>query len=134
MTLALADKWIWDFWLARDGADWHIYFLQADKSLGNPELRHRHVTQGHAVSRDLVNWTHLGTCFGPAEGPAWDDWTTWTGSVVKGTDGRWHLFYTGTNHDDGGMKQRIGHATSTDMHSWQTGRRRAGARHLAAGL
>ena len=119
MTLAFADKWIWDFWLARDRADWHIYFLQADKNLGNPELRHRHVTQGHAVSRDLVNWTHLGTCFGPAEGPAWDDWTTWTGSVVKGTDGHWHLFYTGTNHADGGMKQRIGHATSNDMHSWQ---------------
>lgn len=119
MALALKDKWIWDFWLARDGADWHIYFLQADKSLGDPELRHRNVTQGHATSRDLVNWTHLGTCFSPAAGPAWDDWTTWTGSVLQGPDGIWHLFYTGTNHGDGGLRQRIGHATSTDMHSWQ---------------
>ena len=56
MALALADKWIWDFWLAKDGPDWHIYFLQADKSLGDPDLRHRNVTQGHAVSRDLVDW------------------------------------------------------------------------------
>lgn len=119
MVLALKDKWIWDFWLARDGADWHIYFLQADKALGDPELRHFNVTQGHAVSRDLVNWTYLGTCFGPADGPAWDDYTTWTGSVVKGPDGTWHLFYTGTSRADEGMKQRIGHAVSRDMQSWQ---------------
>lgn len=119
MVLALDDKWIWDFWLARDGADWHIYFLQADKSLGDPELRHRNVTQGHAVSRDLRTWTHRGTCLSPAPGPAWDDWTTWTGSVVKDGDGLWHLFYTGTRHgEEQGLKQRIGHATSRDMHSW----------------
>lgn len=119
MVLAIKDKWIWDFWTAHDGEDWHIYFLQADKSLGDPELRHRNVTQGHAVSRDLSNWTHRGTCFAPSAGPAFDDWTTWTGSVVRDDAGLWHLFYTGTSHADGGLKQRIGHATATDMHSWQ---------------
>ena len=120
MVLALKDKWIWDFWLARSGEEWHIYFLQADKSLGDPELRHRNVTQGHAVSRDLSTWTHLGTCLTPAPAPAWDDWTTWTGSVIQGPDGLWHLFYTGTRHgEEQGLRQRIGHATSRDMHSWQ---------------
>jgi beta-fructofuranosidase len=119
LALSLKDKWIWDFWLARSGEDWHIYFLQADKSLGDPDLRHRNVSIGHAVSRDLTSWTHLGTCFAPSKGPAFDDWTTWTGSVVEGDDGLWHLFYTGTTHADQGMKQRIGHATSADMHSWQ---------------
>ena len=118
MVLALKDKWIWDFWLAPSGADWHIYFLQADKSLGDPELRHRNVTQAHAVSRDLVDWTHKGTCLTPSKGPAFDDWTTWTGSVLQGPDGLWHLFYTGTPHAEDGMKQRIGHATSSDMHAW----------------
>lgn len=119
MVLRLADKWIWDFWLARDGDDWHIYFLQADNTLPDPNMRHRNVTQGHAVSRDLRNWTYLGTCFTPAPAPAWDDWTTWTGSVVRGPDGVWHLFYTGTSHAGAGMQQRIGHATSIDMHGWQ---------------
>jgi beta-fructofuranosidase len=119
VVLSLNDKWIWDFWLARNGDDWHIYFLQADNTLPDPEMRHRNVTQGHAVSRDLVNWTHLGQCFAPAAGPAWDDWTTWTGSVLQGPDGAWHLFYTGTSHAGDGMHQRIGHATSPDMHSWQ---------------
>jgi beta-fructofuranosidase len=119
LALALNDKWIWDFWLARNGGDWHVYFLMADKSLGDPELRHRHVTQGHATSRDLVDWTYLGPCLMPSEEPAWDDWTTWTGSVVQGQDGVWHLFYTGTTHADGGLKQRIGQATSRDMHNWE---------------
>lgn len=116
--LSLHDKWIWDFWLAKNDADWHIYFLQADNTLPDPEMRHRNVTQGHAVSQDLVNWTLLGTCFKPSVAEAWDDWTTWTGSVLQGPDGLWHLFYTGTQHANEGMHQRIGHATSNDMHSW----------------
>jgi beta-fructofuranosidase len=119
MVLALKDKWIWDFWLAQEGDAWHIYFLQADKTLIDPDLRHRNVTQAHAVSKDLINWTHLGKCFEPSKTKAWDDWTTWTGSVVKDDKGLWHLFYTGTMHDLQGMHQRIGHATSADMHSWQ---------------
>jgi beta-fructofuranosidase len=118
LVLSLRDKWIWDFWLAQNGPDWHIYFLQADKTLADPELRHRNVTQGHAVSRDLINWKHLGTCFAPTPETAWDDWTTWTGSVLEGPGGTWHLFYTGTPHAEEGLKQRIGHATSNDMHSW----------------
>jgi beta-fructofuranosidase len=31
----------------------------------------------------------------------------------------WHLFYTGTEHVGQGLHQRIGHATSHDMHSWE---------------
>ena len=83
------------------------------------ELRHWNVSQGHAVSDDLVTWDYLGTCFRPAERGAWDDYTTWTGSVVKGPDGLWHLFYTGTCHAEDGLIQRIGHATSTDLHGWE---------------
>jgi beta-fructofuranosidase len=119
MVIALKDKWIWDSWYAHDGERWHGFFLQADKSLGDPDLRHFNVSQGHAVSDDLVNWTHLGTMLKPSETPAWDDYTTWTGSVVKGDDGLWHLFYTGSTRAEDGLRQRIGHATSTDLHTWQ---------------
>jgi beta-fructofuranosidase len=123
VVLALKDKWIWDFWFVEpkdaDDGQWHVYFLQADKSLPDPHDRHRNVTQGHATSKDLVNWTHQGTGFAPSKTKAWDDWTTWTGSVVKDDTGLWHLFYTGTMRDLAGMHQRIGHATSKDMHSWQ---------------
>lgn len=117
--LALDGKWIWDFWLAQNHGVWHAYFLQADKSLVNPELRHWNVSYGHATSNDLRNWTHLGTCFTPSRSPAWDDMATWTGSVVQGDDGQWHLFYTGSTKAENGLKQRIGHATSTDMHNWR---------------
>lgn len=117
--LRLADRWIWDFWLARDRATWHAFFLQADRSLGDPNRRHWQVSLGHAVSEDLARWSYRGTCFGPASTPAWDDYTTWTGSVVAGDDGRWHLFYTGTCRAERGLKQRIGHAVSHDLHHWQ---------------
>ena len=118
MAIKLDNDWIWDSWYVQDGDRWHGFFLKAPKSLENPELRHFNVTQGHAVSDDLVNWEHLGTTFQPSEGPAWDDYTTWTGSVVRGDDDLWHLFYTGTSRAEDGLYQRIGHATSTDLHNW----------------
>ncbi|MEJ2022258.1 MAG: levansucrase [Maritimibacter sp.] len=118
MVLALDKQWIWDSWYAHDGDRWHCFFLKADKSLIDPDLRHFNVSQGHAVSEDLVNWEHLGTSLAPSETTAWDDYTTWTGSVVQDDDGLWHLFYTGTCKSEDGMYQRIGHATSTDLHNW----------------
>lgn len=118
MSLAPADRWVWDFWLAQDGADYHLFFLQSDRSLGDPELRHWNVSIGHAVSTDLRAWKELGTCFAPAAEPAWDDGTTWTGSVLR-HDGVWHLFYTGTSMSEGRKKQRIGLATSLDLHHWR---------------
>jgi beta-fructofuranosidase len=118
MVIAIDGKWIWDSWYYRDGDTWHGYFLQADRSLGDPDLRHFNVSQGHATSADLVNWTHLGTMLRPSEGPAWDDYTTWTGSVLKDGAGLWHLFYTGARRSEEGLYQRIGHATSPDGHSW----------------
>jgi beta-fructofuranosidase len=118
MVIAIDGKWIWDSWYYKDGEKWHGYFLQADRSLGDPDLRHFNVSQGHATSTDLVNWTHLGTMLRPSDVPAWDDFTTWTGSVIRDEAGLWHLFYTGSTRAEDGLYQRIGHATSTDGHSW----------------
>jgi beta-fructofuranosidase len=115
---AIPDTWLWDSWYVQDGDTFHGYFLQAPKSLIDPDARHLNATQRHAVSRDLVNWEDLGTTFGPAAPGAWDDSTTWTGSVVKDDAGLWHLFYTGTNKAESSLYQRIGHATSADLHSW----------------
>ena len=66
-----------------------------------------------------MNWIYHGTCFVPAAAPAWDDYTTWTGSVLKGPNGDWHYFYTGTQRSEQGLKQRIGHAIGTDLYNWQ---------------
>ncbi|WP_165799631.1 glycoside hydrolase family 68 protein [Sphingomonas oleivorans] len=113
----LRDYWVWDFWFARTPDAHHLFYLHAPKSLNDPDQRHWHVKIGHASSPDLLNWTDHGACFAPNAEPALDDYTTWTGSIIE-HDGLWHLFYTGTSRAEGGMKQRIFRATSTDLHHW----------------
>lgn len=115
--LMLDSHWTWDFWIARDGATYHLFFLKAPKSLGDPEQRHWHARVGHAVSTDLRSWDELPDALGPGPEGAWDDMATWTGSVLRAED-RWHLFYTGINRREGGEHQRIGHAVSDDLLTW----------------
>ena len=118
MALRLDDHWVWDFWHVADGGAHHLFFLKAPRSLGDPDLRHWHPTIGHAVSANLVDWTLLPDALAPSDGPAWDDHTTWTGSVVRHDD-EWHLFYTGTSRADDGLVQRVGHARSDDLSAWE---------------
>jgi beta-fructofuranosidase len=115
--LILPDHWTWDFWLTEADECYHLYFLMAPISLGDPELRHRNARIGHAVSRDLREWEFLGEALGPGAPGAWDDLATWTGSVIRVADG-WQMYYTGVNRAENGLVQRIGRATSTDLHEW----------------
>jgi len=118
-VLQLADKWVWDFWVARSGADYHLFYLQADKSLGDPELRHWHSSVGHAVSRDLRTWEVLPDALGPTRGDdeAPDSFTTWTGCVLRQGD-QWLMFYTGTMRAEKGLVQRVCLARSDDLIHW----------------
>jgi beta-fructofuranosidase len=116
--LRLADAWTWDFWLADDGRSYHLYFLQAPRSIGHPDVRHWNVCVGHAVSPDLADWTVVSDAITPSDGPAFDDVATWTGSVVRGRDGTWFMFYTGVGSREHGPRQRIGLATSADLQHW----------------
>ncbi len=120
MTLRLTDKWIWDFWLAQDGIDYHIFYLQAPRSLGDPDLRHWNVSIGHAVSQDLRDWQVLPDALRPSpdSSDAFDNYTTWTGSIIQHRD-VWYLFYTGGRRSEEGLVQRIGLATSTDLIRWE---------------
>lgn len=116
--LRLGDKWVWDFWIADDGPDHHIFFLQAPRSLGDPELRHHNATIGHAVSTDLREWRVLPDALTPGPRGAWDDLATWTGSVVR-RDGTWWCFYTGVSTVENGLVQRVGAALSDDLIHWR---------------
>jgi beta-fructofuranosidase len=129
VALKLAGQWVWDSWFVRDGDDFHAFYLQASRGLGDPERRHRNVSVGHAVSKDLTNWQVLPDALTPSE-PAsandvaagkgvFDSYTTWTGSVVRDPSGVWHMFYTGTSREDGGAVQSIGLATSADLINWR---------------
>lgn len=119
MALRFDDKWVWDFWLVEDDLGlFHVFYLQAPKSLGDPDLRHWNVSIGHAVSTDLTNWSVRPDAMAPSARPAWDDKSTWTGSVIQ-HEGRWYLFYTGTSHAEDGLVQRVGMAWSDDLDHWE---------------
>lgn len=115
--LSLATHWIWDFWLADTGTEYHLFFLKAPR-VGDPDQRHWNTSVGHAVSTDLTEWQVAGDALKPSTEPAFDDYATWTGSVVIGDDGLWRMFYTGLSQADRGLVQRIGVATSPDLHHW----------------
>jgi beta-fructofuranosidase len=117
VPLRLADRWIWDFWLARRGPEHHVFYLQAPRALGDPELRHHHASVGHAVSTDLRSWRVLPDALHPGLAGSWDDLATWTGSVTA-HGSRWHMLYTGVSRAEDGLIQRIGLASSDDLVRW----------------
>lgn len=121
MTFSLEHHWVWDFWLADDGELFHMYYLHAPTSLGDQRLRHRNARIGHATSPDLVAWTDLGPVLQPGGSAEFDETATWTGSVVRGDDGLWRMFYTGSRflrEDASANVQSVGVATSLDLHAW----------------
>lgn len=121
MAFNRPDHWVWDFWLADDGEHFHLYYLHAPKSLGNPDLRHRNARIGHATSTDLINWTDHGRIFDAGPAGSFDGSATWTGSVVRGSDGLWRMYYTGSRFlspDSNANIETIGLATSPDLFTW----------------
>jgi beta-fructofuranosidase len=116
----LGEYWVWDSWIADDGERYHLYHLRAPRSLGSPDLRHTAAVIGHASSSDLLTWTDHGTALAP-DPDGWDDLALWTGSVVRGDDGRWRMFYTAINTRHGHVlrDQRVGLAESDDLTHWR---------------
>jgi beta-fructofuranosidase len=117
--LVSATHWIWDSWIADDADDYHLFYLQAPRTLGDAGLRHLAATVGHARSADLVDWEVLPEALGPTPG-SWDDLSIWTGSTVRGDDGVWRMYYTATStRGDGVRDQRLGLAESDDLITWR---------------
>jgi beta-fructofuranosidase len=124
MTFALPDHWVWDFWIADDGTTFHLYYLHAPRSLGDPDLRHRHAAIGHATSTDLVTWTDFGPVITAGRAGEADATASWTGSVVRDeAAGLWRMFYTGSRFLSPSGPENIESivcATSVDLHEWVT--------------
>jgi beta-fructofuranosidase len=118
-VLRLPDAWAWDFWLADNGHEYHLFFLRASRALRDPDRRHHRAAVGHAVSTDLRTWTLLPDALAAGDAPAFDDLATWTGSVPLAPDGVWHMYYTGVSGTGDAAVQRIGLATSEDLVRWE---------------
>jgi beta-fructofuranosidase len=116
--------YLWDFWLVspREWGDargyYHLYYLQAPRTLSDPDARHNVATVGHAVSHDLRRWEHRGTALEADRPGSWDDAAIWTGSVIV-QDGFACMFYTAKCHAEKGLVQRIGLAISHDLVNWE---------------
>lgn len=116
--------YLWDFWLVspREWGDarapYHLFYLQAPRSLRDPNLRHGVATVGHAVSHDLRRWVHCGTVLEAGLPGSWDDRAIWTGSVTI-RNGQAYMFYTALSLAERAPVQRIGLAVSTDLVHWE---------------
>jgi beta-fructofuranosidase len=118
-VLRLADHWVWDSWIADDGERYHLFFLQAPRALGDPRLRHEAAVIGHASSPGLTEWEYHGVAFAPAAS-GWDDLAVWTGSIARGDDGVWRMYYTALSTRGHGIRdQRLGLAESDDLMRWR---------------
>lgn len=112
-------RYLWDLWFIKSKGEYHVFYLQSRKTK-NPEERHdAHVSIGHAISKDLVNWKKLPTPLRPGKKGEWDDLALWTGSIIK-KGKTYYLYYTGRKKDENQWWiQRIGLATSQDLVHWQ---------------
>jgi len=118
---SLDTDWVWDFWLADDGDLFHMFYLHAPTSLGDQHLRHRNARIGHATSVDLTHWEDHGVVLEPGAAGEFDETATWTGSVVRGSDGLWRMFYTGARFlspESNANVETVGLATSPDLRTW----------------
>ncbi len=120
--LRLNDQWVWDFWVADDGDRFHVFYLHATRSPGDPERRHRAARIGHAVSTNWRDWDVLDDVFDAGAPGSFDETATWTGSVVRGDDDLWRMFFTGSRFlgdwPDRRNIETVGVATSPDLHQW----------------
>ena len=111
---APADKFITDYWTIKEGEDYHLFHLQAPRSLIDPDLRHVNHSIGHAVSKDLTHWTPLPDALLPDQSLAYERISLATGSVIKRGD-TFYMLYVGCG-DEGHC---ICLATSRDLIEWQ---------------
>ncbi len=75
----------------------------------------------HAISQDGLHWTRVENAVFVGHPGSWDDSMLWTMHVSADPyhEGQWRMFYTGISRRDGGLKQRIGLATSGDLYRWK---------------
>ena len=118
------DGWVGDtIPFAHDGK-FYIYYLH-DERKGNTQDEYGYRTSWNLlITEDGVNVKDCKVVLPVGE---YDDadYACYTGSVIEGNDGNFHMFYTAQNnynpkyHRDGKPLQYIAHAISTDLINWE---------------
>jgi hypothetical protein len=104
-----------DFAFIREAGWFHLFWMRNDTSLPYDSTER---DLGHAVSRDLQNWTQLSPVLA-ARPDGWDNLHIWSPTILK-RGGTFYMYYTGVSSapQGGTPVQRIGLATSTDLLHW----------------
>ncbi|WP_285727539.1 glycoside hydrolase family 32 protein [Psychromicrobium xiongbiense] len=104
--------WVGDVIPAQYDGVIHLWYLHDERTVPAPGMPWRLVT-----TEDFVTFTDHGEQM-PSGGAEAEDFNVYTGSVVQGPDGLWHLFSTAQNplrtDADGRPLQLVAHATSAE--------------------
>lgn len=117
------DGWVGDTIPFTHDGKYYIFYLH-DKRNGNSEDEYGYRTGWNLlVTNDGVNITDYGEVL-PAGEYDDADYACYTGSVIMGKDGKFHIFYTAQNnynpgyHKEGRPLQFVAHAVSDDLIHW----------------
>lgn len=110
------DRYIADAKVIRVSAtDWRMIYRGVNASTNVAQV-------GYATSPDGLNWTkHPGN---PVLGPAasgWDSTEILSPSVFRDVNGRFHMWYAGSNKAAGSSGNGLGYAYSDDFINWTRG-------------
>jgi sucrose-6-phosphate hydrolase SacC (GH32 family) len=119
-TLLHPHRHVWDFWYHFDSATgiFHIFYLNADRSLVSEDQHHFSAQVGYATTKDFLTIDWISDRVLGADPHGWDDTAIWSGDVIK-IQGGFLMFYTSRNQaTDDGMTQNIGVAFTHHIQSF----------------
>ena len=119
-TLQHPDRHVWDFWyhFEPDTGIFHLFYLNADRSLVATDAHHMNSQVGYATTKDFTTIEWVSDRVLGADPHGWDDTSIWSGDIIK-INGGFLMFYTSRNqatHD--GMTQNIGVAFTHHIQSF----------------
>jgi sucrose-6-phosphate hydrolase SacC (GH32 family) len=119
-TLQHPDRHVWDFWyhFDPDTEIFHLFYLNADRSLVAQDQHHLSSQVGYATTKDFLTIEWVSDRVLGADPHGWDDTSIWSGDIIK-VQGGFLMFYTSRNQaTDDGMTQNVGVAFTHHIQSF----------------
>lgn len=118
------DGWVGDTIPFAHDDKFYIYYLHDERKGNTPDEYGYRTSWNLLITEDGVNIKDYKVVLPVGE---YDDtdYACYTGSVIEGNDGKFHMFYTAQNnynpkyHRNGKPLQYIAHAISTDLINWK---------------